>query len=277
MKYSKSEIDFLKLNYSRYGSEFCSKHLNRDMMSIRKKANRLGLYISRETKSKIQKENSLAKKHFSITDAKLDLESILKCKNKFVAYMLGLLWADGYVNIAGYNNTIKLEVAFDDSVEFLKIFEKTGNWNFSNRERLDRKKQGLIHINNKKLATHLYNNGYIPKNKNLSLAENIIPNNFKSYWLLGIIDGDGCWYPPQKQFSITGYFGQSWKPIEDILSRLNIKCSIKNRQYHKNKFSVLRVCGRKNLVKLGNYVYNDKDFPSLSRKRRKYLNSIATS
>ena len=273
MKYSKKEIDFLIKNYSSSGSKYCSEKLKRSELSIRKKASRLNLRVSPERKNQAQRENSLKRIHYSTTDSKINPEQFIFCKIKYCAYILGLIWADGYVNTNKYSNLIILETEYNDSLEFYEIFKKTGQWNLSSRKRDGRRKQGIININNKKLATFLYENGYKPNEKKLSLSINQIPKNLEKYWLLGIIDGDGCWYPPQKQFSICGPFDQDWDPIISILSSINVKSVVSRRKQKNHSYSILRVCGRKNLKKIGNFIY-DNNFIGLSRKYKKYLESI---
>ncbi len=56
MKWTLEEVQLLKDNY-KYGTEFLSKKLNRSPLVITKKANRLELFISSDTKSMISKSS----------------------------------------------------------------------------------------------------------------------------------------------------------------------------------------------------------------------------
>lgn len=44
VRYSDSEIQFLKENYEKYGNKYCAEKLNRNLQSVQVKANHLGLF-----------------------------------------------------------------------------------------------------------------------------------------------------------------------------------------------------------------------------------------
>ena len=59
---------------------------------------------------------------------KTDITLFQNIYNKEVAYILGLLWADGNVNNRYNNYDIKIEANIDDMLEIENIIMKTGNW-----------------------------------------------------------------------------------------------------------------------------------------------------
>lgn len=187
------------------------------------------------------------------------------------AYILGLLWADGSLQY----NSINLEVVREDFNHFYPIFQRLGTWKTRFRDRSNRKPQGQLFLANEKLACYLKSLDYLP-NSTLSCQKvlNQISEFLHKYFLLGLIDGDGCWYINNKnycyQHSITSNKNQNWDPISNLLNSLEIKHTISRRSH----CSQLRITGIKNLQKLGNYLYNQDEKAiklTLPRKYNKWL------
>jgi len=292
MKFTQIEINFLKSNYSILGTQRCAKKLNRTTKSVSHKANRLGLELNPNTKSKIY-QKSFAKrliehpfptrKSKRPEQFKVNPNQFINCTIPEAAYILGLLWADGYIRQKDYLNDIKLENIKKDIDVFYPIFLKTGNWRILFRQRKNRQEQGLIRTSNKLLASFLIENNYGPHNiKSADKILELIPNNLHQYWFRGLIDGDGCWYLNIKnscrQFSLAGSYEQDWSYFENLLDKLDIKYSTQRRiQKRKNKkptkSSTVRINNKKDIIKLGNYIYQNygQDKTGLQRKYNKYL------
>jgi hypothetical protein len=254
-RYTDDEIKFLVENYSSIGWKKCSEYLKRTESSIKHKACRLNLTIPNTS-----------------TESRVNIDEIINCKTPEAAYILGLLWADGHIS----KDQIRLEVLYDDAVEFKKIFDRTGEWSMTYRHRRNRSKQALINLNNRRLAECLKKNGYTARTKSLTLARGLISNNLLPYWFIGIIDGDGCIYiNPSKsyQLSIAGFYNQDWSPIEDIFNSIGVTYSIVNREQVQNgkinRSSVIRVTNKAGIRKISNYI--DKTFDSLPRKLYKII------
>jgi len=274
MKYTLKEIQFLNDNYSKLGCKVCADKLNRSYGGISWKARGLNLKVSKKT---------ILKNHKRIWEEriikyKVNQNNFINCSTPEVAYILGLLWADGHIRQIGYTNEIQLENIKKDTDIFYPIFLKTGNWRILFRQRENRQEQGLIRTSNKLLASFLIENNYGPHNiKSADKILSLIPDNLHQYWFRGLIDGDGCWYLNIKnscrQFSLAGSYEQNWLYFENLLSKLNIKFSIKRIKNKRNSSSYIRSFGRKNLIKLGNYIYQnyEQDKIGLDRKYNKFI------
>jgi hypothetical protein len=193
------------------------------------------------------------------------------------AYTLGLLWADGYIEKGKYKYAVTIECLSEDMEYFSTILSKTGSWSFYNRTRKNRKPITKAHTTNKIFNQFLISKGY--KNKSyISPNEivKIIPESLRSFFILGVIDGDGCFYFNQKrglrQFTITGTLNQDWALFEEYFSKLSITYKIIRKENQKTGYSQIRVTNRDNINKLGDFIYNDN--LGLPRKKSKYLEII---
>jgi len=282
MFFSEKDIQIIKKYYPLHGSKYCCEILNRSNKSIRKKAAKLGIKVLPNTRSTIQKRNSNKRSPKPFDKYKVHPNTFINCQSKEAAYILGLLWADGYIISKHYTHSIKLECIKKDILTFYNTFQKTGDWGLLFRSRKNKQPQGLIHTSNKPLVTYLISNNYGPYNiKSANNILNNIPEHLHKYWYRGLIDGDGCWYINKKnycyQFSLAGSYKQDWTYFENLLDKLKIKYSISRRvQLRKNadntKSSVIRITGQLNLIKLGTFIYDKHDIDNigLQRKHDKY-------
>jgi len=196
-----------------------------------------------------------------------------------VAYILGLLWADGYI---GKNNAVNIQAVRTDLDLLYKHFLTTGNWKIYYRTPKNRKEQATIHKGNMMLANFLKENDYtIKSDKSACKILSIIPENLKHYWFRGVVDGDGCFYIRNKksyQFSLASSYQQDWTYFEDLLKSLNIKYNIQRRiQIRKNlpstQSSVIRISNKNTIKILGEYIYQNYEIDKigLHRKYEKFL------
>ena len=85
-------------------------------------------------------------------------------------YILGLLWADGYTDKK--SNRVSIECVKDDIEYFYPIFQTTGDFKLSERQRPNRRLQGTISKSSLELSTFLKENDY--GDKSLSSPNKII-------------------------------------------------------------------------------------------------------
>lgn len=115
--WSDDEINFIINNYRDLGNLECTKMLNRSIDAVSSKAHCLSLKLNNDIRSEIAKKAFHYKNNF-----KSDLNNI----NADFAYILGFIWADGYVD-KNYNN-VKISCVLEDILEIEHIFYNTGNW-----------------------------------------------------------------------------------------------------------------------------------------------------
>jgi hypothetical protein len=186
-------------------------------------------------------------------------------------YILGLLWADGYVSKT--TNSINLQCLKEDIDYFYPIFQTTGKYNlYYKKQSLNNKMSGTINCSSYHFHSFLKENGYFTKSTSShKKILSIIPHHLHSYFILGLSDGDGCFYINMKhklfQWTVTSTYGQEWDGIEEIFSKLNIKYRINRVKTEKGGYSQFQINGPQNLLKLGEYLY--KNDLGLKRKRDK--------
>ncbi len=250
------------VDYPLIGAKECSLKYNisyNKVLWIREKFN---LFILKETKSKMQKKIALKfwknRKTIHAVNENIFINKITKESS----YLLGFIWGDGYISTTGRNNVIRIECVSEDINILKPVFEKTGNWNYYVRKRIEKKREVTTALtSNKELVHFLIQNDY--ENKSIKTPQkiwNLIPNNLKKYFILGWIDADGCFYWNEKhklrQFYISGSFEQDWSVFENLLNILDVKYRI-IRVNGKTRYSHIRVTGKININKIGNYIYND--------------------
>ena len=195
----------------------------------------------------------------------------IKWSKEFV-YYLGFLWADGSI----YRTGIRLELIESDSIELLGDFNKIDfiKFNTYRRVRNGYKPSMSIYFCNSKLYDKFFKIYF--KDKSISSPSEllkIINPEFISYFFLGLIDGDGCFYLSKNkkstQFSISSSYKQDWSHIEELFKLLNIKTYKINRRINKNNTnsqSSIRITNYNDILKLSNYLYpNGYEF-GLERK-----------
>ena len=262
--FSKHEIEFLIKNYPSKGIDFCCNKLNRTSKSIQTKCNRLGIYLDKSFLSK--KLSEASKKEFG--KYKINPNLFLNINTPEVAYFLGVLWTDGH--ISKKTNSISISCSLSDALEYKKIFDKIGKWNFyqhPNRKE-NEKKQGQFVTNNFYIHKFLCENDFSEKSiKSADKILEIIPNNLKKYFFRGVVDGDGCFYVNKKnysyQFNISSSYEQDWNYLIKFLIEIDISSyklikRIYNKNEKSNKSSYIRITKKLDIKKLGDYLYLTK-------------------
>ena len=263
--------NFIINNYQNFGVIKCCEKFNLTKGQVKYIVTKHKLKLTLETKHKILSNS----KSILDSDCKVKIDEFKYNINKFTAYILGLLWADGY--IPKNSNIIKLECVNDDMIHFKKIFDKTGVWNKTERLRENKKRPiSLVSTSNKLLKEYLIENDYCHKSlKSPNKILSIIPSNLINFFLLGMIDGDGCFYFNQKyglrQFTLTGSLNQDWNSFEKIFNELNISYKINRKPNSNIGYSQIRIINKENIKKLGEYIYpNLTNEIGLPRKFEKY-------
>lgn len=209
-----------------------------------------------------------------IKNRRINIDDFYNIQKKEISYLLGLIWADGHV--AKGNNMINIECVSDDMTSFKETLDKVGRWSYHHRKRIDKRTNTRpvtnAYICDNLLHKFLEDNDYLEKSKRSpnKIIEKI-PKYLLKYFLLGIVDGDGCFYfkkSEASQFTIAGDKNQDWSIIQKIFSDLDIRYTIVKN----NSSSVIRVTNKKDIKKIGNFIYSaiEDDNIGLVRKYEKY-------
>jgi hypothetical protein len=215
MKYSKEEESFIIENYPKFGATYCSSVLiNRDVEAVGAKARRMGLRHESNFK-----HPSLCK-NFSI--------DIIENPTKEFAYLLGFLWADGYIlkkiDKKGFNhNRIVCEIVSDDFDMIWNNFKDFSKWSVSKRKRRENwKETKTATINNKYLYEFLESLGFKSKLEGFDKVFKYLQKfNLIDYFICGLFDGDGH-TDFKKLIELSSSISQNWKSIEEIFKINNI-------------------------------------------------------
>lgn len=268
MRWSKEELEILNSGYHLYGSNI---KINRSKYSIRSKALRLGLSKNKKHSEKLKE----TKRDFKCS---VDIGRFINPDN-YSSYILGILLGDGYVSRK--RNTISIESIKTDLDEIEHLFDSTGKWNKSTRNRENRKEQRTFHIANKMLHKYFFDFKYTEKSYVSSVVQKSLDENLQHYWWRGYFDADGCICINKKNYtthiSISSSYEQDWKFAEELFIKLGCKYKIERRvskyksksnDFHKN--SLIVISRKKDALKFLNYIYQGEVF-GLSRKYQKYL------
>ncbi len=199
-----------------------------------------------------------------------------------VAYILGLLWADGYVsrskileNKKRTSCKVVIECKKLDVDNFEKHFDFVGSWRKYTRQRSHNKTENkTLYTGDKDFCSFLLQNDFEVKSSvGPSKILEKIPNDLKKYFFLGWFDGDGCIYINVKngnyQISYTGNYSQDWSELETFLNKNSIPFGIKRAIVRSgNSYSQLRVTRKSSIIKLKDLFY-DIDEIGLLRKKEK--------
>lgn len=208
------------------------------------------------------------------------ISDFIKIEKKEIAYFLGLLWSDGYIR--KNTNSIGIECITEDMNIFISILDRIAIWNRYDRQRKDKQPVTNITLSSEKLHKFLADNDYHEKSiKSPDKIISKIPEYLIKYFLLGIVDGDGCFYFNNekylRQFSITGSFNQDWIGFEKIFIKLRIKYSIIRIKTKKTGYSQLRITEASEILKFGNFIYSTfhEEQIGLPRKYIKYEDIVS--
>lgn len=206
---------------------------------------------------------------------------LVNTKDKINVYLLGFLWADGWIYDKGYNHTLAMWLKKDDFDQIEYLFKENGINTFYEKQRYQNgKKFGNIgkgmRLCNKNIVNFLIENDYKIKSQVApTKILNKIPDNLKLYFWRGYIDGDGSISSLKHkiEFAIWSTIEQDWSEVINLFNKLNIsRYQIYKyiRKEGKHKSSVIRI-GCINDVKLiGDYIYQDYDNMGLKRKYNSY-------
>lgn len=192
-------------------------------------------------------------------------------------YILGFLWADGF--LTSQRHGIQCEIIFDDFVDLEKTFDSVGMWgkyirNESLKNGVSRKKRILLNISDVSLVKKFISLDF--DKKNYICPEKIlkiIPKKKRYLFYRGYSDGDGCFYITQKarHFFIGSTYEQDWSHIESLFDSLNISHYNVQRTITKlkHKDSRIRVSSKDSVIKIANYLYQSRLDLGLKRKYEK--------
>lgn len=276
-RFTLEEIQIIRDNYPVHGGRWCADALNMPIKRVTRKAVHLNLRVNDSIKRSMQ--STRGKKYGGNKPShcyRVDFNCFLEF-TPTTSYLLGLLWADGYVLTS--RNRIAIEVLAEDSVQIESLFSQTGKWTVQERTRSGRKKQRCISTHNKYLCNLLCSWNYNNKKLLPPILLNYLPSELLPHWLRGYFDGDGCLYTQEKHYlcqcSFAGHYDQDWEFLSKICQSLAASYRvIKSESKKGHRHSRLLLCGKNNVRKLLDYIYTNSDGIRLKRKHDKYITTF---
>lgn len=255
-RFTENEIKIIQEFYPQYGSQYCSDIIKRSKYCIRQKAAQLGVKLTKEQKRQIQVK--AREKYPSEYD--VNPQQFINIDTPEVAYILGLIWADGYVSHNNRRYVTSLTMKCSDYNGIEKLFLKTGKWKKYKRVHQKWKPVFEIKAYNKPLTIFLVENDY--RIKSGASADKIlskIPDHLKHYWWRGYFDGDGCIPNPNScsgcQIYISSVYSQNWEFLEKLCKEQSILSYKINRRNGKTKCSAFVITGYADSFKFLSYIY----------------------
>jgi len=200
-------------------------------------------------------------------------------KKEYV-YLLGLLWADGYID----RGSIKLECKYSDSENLKTSFLKTGVWSIKYRNKFLKKtqkyyKQCKFSVSDVKFVKFLKSMDYNIKSSCEPIKIlNLIPKDLHNHFFRGYVDGDGSFSlykntgSLQAKFNITSTINQNWIFIEHLFKEVDVEKHLINTYNRKSgKSSIISISNKYDITKFGEYLYFNSEHLRLERKYDKFL------
>lgn len=268
-KIDENKKQFIINNYNQLGIKYCIEKTGLNYEQIRNIARKNNLKIDKKILSETLSNVCPQKKYYS------NIEMFLNITKPEIAYLLGILWADGHIH--KLCNGVSMTLRKEDMDSIINIINMSGNWGiYENTKKITGKIYTTIRITD--IYFHRFLKEYDYRIKSGASADKIlskIPENLRHYWWHGYIDGDGCFSKPD-HFSITSVYNQNWSFYEKLCKQLNIKLFIKLNKTNNSKSSCVRIYRKEEIKILGKYIYENyqNDKIGFDRKYQKYLNII---
>lgn len=284
--YTQDQFDYIIQHYPKEGDDHCVAHTGLPKWKVRQLAYSKGLKLDPTMMTARRREYTrrLHSAKREIAGLHVDIRKLDKIDDPRVAYMLGLLWADGSLS----SSSVVLECVDEDIKDVCETFNVIGIWSYSRRQRTHDGKpfgrpQGCLRITDYALAAKLKEWDY-PFKSSVSPIRVLtdIPPDLRSYFWRGFLDGDGCIYVPacnSKTWGASVAFwstlGQDWVSLNEMLESLGMKGRYQRHERHKtngqiHRSSCVTVSRKRDVLKLLGYIYQGESRLGLARKKLKY-------
>ena len=224
--------------------------------------------VTFHTISNILEKNNIARNN-KYKNLNLDENYFEKIDRTDKAYFLGFMLTDG--NVSLNENIIRLSLSSKDE-EILNIFkEKTGNENKICIREDEKHSERIFQLRNKKWKDDLSKYGVVPQKTNISEMP-MIQENMMPHLIRGMIDGDGWISATSHQLGFCGNEKTVTQLKDYLVETLNVY-NVKVIHSRENLWQVAWA-SIKDIVKIGNYIYQDKNDCYLKRKYDNFLQII---
>ena len=198
--------------------------------------------------------------------------------DKEFIYLLGFLWADGYISKS--TNSIEINIIKDDFMSIANPLSRHIEWNiFQKQRRAEGHSYGKPQIKAQKslpelksfLIEHSY--GYKSGGSPQSILS-VIPENKRRYWWRGYFDGDGSLAISKngcKNLAFWSVINQDWSELSSLMKSLDSTFNIYFYERACGNSSALTSTRKQSILQFGNYIYPELQYDfGLKRKFDKF-------
>lgn len=257
-RFTADEIALIRFAYPVGGTEAIRAYYpDRSPDVIRQKAASLGI-----------------KRVLGWSENKTDVSWLTHPQTPEAAYVLGILWADGNLNLNLRHSQIRIGLVADDFDHIHHLFR---GWGFCVQNRGACRVVYHASFCHKQLCQFLGNFGYTTKSVGTPikiLAH--IPVELRHYFYRGWSDGDGHWgcverghYSPV----VAGDFQQDWSALEDLGKALNVRTRVDFQQRERGNGSVFVFVGKRAALRFGHYIFSG-ELVGFPRKRASWTTFV---
>lgn len=257
-RYTEIELKWLKNNYPILGSHECAAHLGRPLSSVRQTANNMGVRIPKSIAKELMSKSRIKK--FIPTISPHIFENV---NTKEAAYVLGIMWADGWITNKNYYS-IDIKLVKEDFTEILPIFEKLGDWKKYEYHPKNRKSTIQLRASGKSLVDVFLNMDYHTKSyTSAAKVLSKIPKDLQEYWWRGYFDGDGHIKIKSgyHRLEISSGWNQDWSFLPK-----HIPFKIVVKKSPKSSYSKVILSSKKNILEFSKFLWKTQDGIGLTRK-----------
>lgn len=260
--YTSKELSWLKKNYPLKGSRACAEHLNRPLSSVRQTANNMGVHVPKKLRNKLSSDSHI--KNFIPT---ISPEIFEKVKTKETAYVLGIMWADGWITDKNYYS-IDIKLVREDFLKILPVFKTVGNWKRYDYKPKNRKPTIQLRASGKPIVDIFMAMDY--KTKSYTSPKKVlsrIPRELRQYWWRGYFDGDGHIKikTGYNRLEISSGINQDWSFLPK-----NIPFKIVTTKDSNSSSSKVILSSKKNIIKFGSMLWENWDGIGFPRKYNQF-------
>ena len=273
-RWTNEEHQILLKNYPKFGANFCAKLLNRTYQSIQTRCKIFKIKMNKADRCILLANSNDNRRKYSVKR-----ELFLNIETQEVAYILGLLWADGSLKSSRNTSRITLTLKREDADQVIPIFTKTGNWRIKTvKYNCHKNPVTVIQCNDRILHNFLKELNYL--NKSGGSAELVIkkiPENLRHYWWRGYFDGDGTFnFKPRIGLQFSSVTSQDWTFFNLLLLDFYFgvcKCNYITRNGINHSCSKLSISSKNGCKMFLDYIYKGNKF-GLNRKYLIYKNFL---
>ena len=265
--FCQDEIEWLIANYPSKGSKFCAESLGRSPNVVRQKMASLEVRVSDEYKLSLARMRGRTDRKFETFN--VSPAPFQKPASPEMAYLLGLLWADGHISHS--QHVIAFSMSCSHWEELATIFHSLGKWHVVPIRRLSEKHAPSVKVSTNGKALYQILAAYGYESKSGGSPDTVIaaiPEQWRGHWYRGFYDGDGCVYVNAKhgaaQISFASVGKQDWNFLRNLLaeSHFNVQDC--------DTYSVCRCTSAVGVRAFMDYIYKIDDGIGFSDKRNRF-------